>query len=271
MLIESLHNTCGWEELSKFLVISCFALQVIALFAIFFAQPKVRKALKNFDKRRLCRKKISSQDSDASLAPSRISRNSLCKDEAYEPINSWNDFVIRARSSVCEGNFYTLEPHSPISTSPDPPSAKNRISLVLRPPNSHQMKADTTRRHAIRDIMWRAKNNLPKGGNSTSSTPTAAKCVTPPLPKNIPNEILDDVQLFDFYYKNLNSIFIDDGAPSSAVVTESDETESNSSVKRMSRLLSFGGDKPMSCKKITILRSDGEQSDIDSTHEIDIK
>lgn len=268
MLFESIHNTCGWEELNKFLMISCEALQLVVLSFIFFAEPRVRKIFKNFDRRHFCRKKISSQDSDASLAPSKISGNFSCKEEAYEPINSWNDFVIRARSSVCEGNLYTIEPHSPISTSPDPPPAKNRTSLVLKPPSSNQIKTDTTRRHAIRDIMWRAKNNVPKGGSVTSLTPTAAKCVTPPLPKNIPNQILDDVQLFDFYYKNLNSIFINDDSPPNVVA---DDTDSNSSSKRMSRLLSFAGDRPMTCAKISSIIADDERNCVIVTHEVDAK
>lgn len=178
----------------KFLIISSYALQGITLSFIFFLHPKVRKMFKSF------RKQGSANGSDASLA----SRSSIRKGKNLKPINSWNDFVIQARSSICEGNFHTTEPQTAVSSSPDP--TDNRLSLILQPPrrlqNVHQ---DTKRRHTIRDIMQLAKSNSPK---HPTAVPTVAKCITPPLPKVIPNQILDDVQLFDFYYKNLNSIFI---------------------------------------------------------------
>lgn len=239
MLIESILNTCSWEELNKFLMTSCDSLQVMAFVTIFFLQPKVRTVIRKFERKKFCRKKISSQDSDVSLAPSRNSRNSINKDDISEPIQSWNEFVIRARSSFCDGNIYTVEPHSQISTSPDPPVTKDRSSLVLRPKNN-QARASPARHHTIRDIMYRAKNNLSKD-ISNPETPSFPKRVTPPLPKNIPNQILDDVQLFDFYYKNLNSIFINENPPTN-IATESDDTESNSSVKRKSRLMTFARD-----------------------------
>lgn len=40
----------------------------------------------------------------------------------------------------------------------------------------------------------------------TDFTKNSIPQLNPPLPKKIPNQILDDVQLFEFYYKNLNII-----------------------------------------------------------------
>lgn len=108
--------------------------------------------------------------------------------------------------------------------------------------------------------MWRAKNNLPKNGQPA----LPAKCVTPPLPKNIPNQILDDVQLFDFYYKNLNSIYINEATPNIQTCIESDDSDGHASVKRISRMLSFGSDKAESLKKLSQLTSDDEQSVVSS-------
>lgn len=196
-LVQANLGNCGNEELIKFVMVSCSALQGISLVLVFFLHPKVRKMLKSFNK------KVSTNASDASLAPSAIStKSSTRRNESIEPFNNWNDFVTQARNSICEGNLYTTEPQLIISSSPDP--TKNRFSLVVQPSldPSHQ---DPKRRHTIRDIMQLAKSNAPK---PSRIIPTVAKCVTPPLPKIIPNQILDDVQLFDFYYRNLNSVFI---------------------------------------------------------------
>lgn len=189
LVIETCFGPCGLEEIVNLLMVSCQTMQAVSLSFIYFLHPKVRKIFKNISKK-------VSNGSDASLAPSGISKNSTANDE-NEPINSWNDFVIRARSSICDGNLYSIEPS--ISSAPDPKSLKSRISLINRPNTSYQQY--DPKRRPIRDIMHRAK--------STVSKPIA-KSVTPPLPKNIPNHILDDVQLFDFYYKNLNTVFINE-------------------------------------------------------------
>lgn len=198
MLTQTVLGNCGSEELIKFLIISCNGLQGTSLSFLFVLHPKLRN---------LFRKKVSSNGSKASLAPSAISRSSNKKGESPEPISpisSWNELVVRARNSICESNLYSTEPHAAtISSSPDP--TKNRFSLMVQPASLQNTQQDSKRRHTIRDIMQLAKSNSSK---NPPSIPTVAKCVTPPLPKNIPNQILDDVQLFDYYYKNLNSIFI---------------------------------------------------------------
>lgn len=197
LIIETCFGKCGFEEVIKLVVLSGQAAQTFSLSFIYISHPKVRKVFKNITK------KISSNGSDASLAPSGVSKSSTTKDES-EQINSWNDFVIRARSSICEGNVYSTEPS--ISSAPDPTSLKSKISLINRPNTSYQQY--DPKRRPIRDIMHRAKGAVCKPSSATVQP--IAKCVTPPLPKNIPNHILDDVQLFDFYYKNLNTVFINE-------------------------------------------------------------
>lgn len=233
MLVDTMHNTCGWEELSKLLITSSYALQLIMLNFVFFLNPKIQKLFENFYP--CFWKKISSQESNVSLAPSKTSRGS----DGLEPIHSWNDFVIRARNSVCNENLYTTEPRLSISTLPDPPTSKIRTSLVISPSNNAKVNSDQTRRHTIRDIMWRAKNNF-QGNESVPENQPIAKCVTPPLPKNIPNQILDDVQLFDFYYNNLSSIFIDEDSPTPHTSTINDDEEKASTMKRISKMMSTG-------------------------------
>lgn len=211
-LIETCYSSCGWEEQHKFLMTLFYALQAIVLSFAFFLHPNVRKIFKNFNVSRFFSKKISSQESALSLAASGPSVHSI---DYNEPVKSWNDFVIRAQSSICDGNLYSVEPRSAICTSPDPLTSKSRISLISHPLITQQIKPNTTRRHTVRDIMMNAKNNLPKNRRAMSTTLSITKCATPPLPKNIPNQILDDVQLFEFYYKNLNSVFINDSTENS--------------------------------------------------------
>jgi hypothetical protein len=169
--------------------------------------------------------KHSSHESNASLAPSRLSIN------RDEPLYSWQDVVACAKNSVCYDN--EIASISSISTAPEP--YKNHNEVIYELPKA----VNGSRRHTIRHIMMRAKNN-----NNLSQIEEIAprKVSTPPLPKNIPAEILDDVQLFDFYYKNLDSIFIADGVES--ITTRSSDAKSDdekrSSTNRVSRILSFG-------------------------------
>jgi hypothetical protein len=276
MLAESLQNSCGWEELNKFLLIFFDVFQAFALCLIFSIHPKVKRV---FTRNSFFRKNISSQDSDTSLAQSRTSRNSLNKEDSREPINSWNDFVIRARSSICEENLYTREPHSRISTIPDPSTANPRISVVHQLPintisSCHSNHAipnysvpslpgsynnTKRRRSTIREIMFGAKINLSRNG----LVPTPASQPIHILPKKIPNVILDDVQLFDFYYTNLNKIVISDDEENFHVSFPEDDIEAKHAMKKINRLLSFENDKPI--KRLSRLMSFDESSETDVT------
>lgn len=183
--------------------------------------------------------KLSSQESNASLAPSRLSIN------REEPLHSWQEVVACAKNSVCYDN--EIASISSISTAPEPYKRNDEVIYEF-PKTVHG-----SRRHTIRHIMMRAKNN-----NNLSQVEEIAprKVSTPPLPKNIPPEILDDVQLFDFYYKNLDSIFITDGTESiktrSTDDTKNEDVEKRSSSSRISRVLSFGQQQAARKKLISI-------------------
>lgn len=166
---------------------------------------------------------FSQESQNASLAPSRLSIN------REEPIYSWQDVVTCARNSVCYDN--DIGSISTISNAPEP--FKNYNEPIYEVPKV----GDGTRRHTIRQVMMKAKNiNL-----SAIEEVMPPKVISPTLPKNIPPEILDDVQLFDFYYKNLDSIFIGDGENVTARSSiSSEDPEKRVSGNRISRLLSFG-------------------------------
>lgn len=163
--------------------------------------------------------RFSPHESNASLAPSKLSVN------RDEPLHSWQDVVACAKNSVCYEND--------ISTAPEP--YRNRDEVIYELPRP----IDSNRRHTIRHVMMRAKHN----NISNIEDIMPPKVITPPLPKNIPPEILDDVKLFDFYYKNLDSIFITDSSESVTTRSSilSDDVEKRaSSGNRISRMLSFG-------------------------------
>lgn len=199
MIIQHSYNDSGCDLLWKIVLTSCEAMQAISLLVILFLlHPKTKGVFKEIGK------KISSNSSDASLEPSANSRSTTIVHEDNQTVNTWNEFVAKARNSISDGNLYTIEPRISISTSPDP-------TKMVRSGTYHH-SLDPRRRNTIRDIMARAKHNAPKPLSEYSFTTN----IIQPLPKNIPNQILDDVRLFDFYYNNLNSIFIDENPQTTA-------------------------------------------------------
>lgn len=197
MTIQTLDGSYGCEVLLKITLTSCDALQAISLLCIIFlSHPIARKMFKALSFKK------SSNSSHASLVSPKISR--IDHHGSNVPISSWNEFVSIAQNSISDENFYTIESriYEYISTSPDP--TKKKFSSVPKTSSQHQHYAYPNRCHAIRDIMIHDKNNVSKKIPETPFTTYG----TQPLPKNIPNQILDDVRLFDYYYNNLNSVFI---------------------------------------------------------------
>lgn len=191
ILISSLTEVCHWEDYYKLMMTFFEFLQTIAVCIILFLPPIVNlPKLKNF----WSTTKISSQNSNASLAPSRLSYN--------EPLNSWHDVVACAKSSCHENVLENESVTTTISTIPEPYKNDDNGSL------KNLRLSDSSKRHklSIRQVMLRAKSNL-----SHLDEIHPRKCSTPPIPKIIPSIILDDLQLFDFYYKNLDSIHIPNG------------------------------------------------------------
>ena len=224
------------------LIISCQSLQLLSLTLIYLLHPKIRNSLKKITK------KLQSNNSDSSVAPSGASQSTIITNsQSKEPICSWNDFLMRARNSISEENVYVVDPRRAVSESPDPVPVQNRSSL----PDSKITK-EAKRRHTIRDIMMGAKNESPR--SSKVLAPAVAKNVANPLPKNIPNRILDDVQLFDFYYKNLNSVLIEENHPNKDRLK--DDSTKESSVK-FDDLLS----ESSSLKRISMFHPRAQQTD----------
>jgi hypothetical protein len=198
-------------------------LQSISLCVVFFIPSKSNLKLNSY----WSVNKISTQNSNASLAPS--SQLSFNRDD---PLNSWQDVMIHAKNSVCYENDVVNDLPEPYRNSAD---ADRRSTESLSQPKRNS-------RHTIRQVMLRAKSNL---GQIEEIAPK--KCCTPPLPKIIPNQILDDVQLFDFYYKNLDSIFINgdensSGSSNAAPIVPS-AADKRSTFKAMGKMFSMRGEK----------------------------
>lgn len=222
---------CEWEEFLKLALTFLELLQPISLCLLFVAKP-LRKMSVPVIKIPWFSSRFSPHESNASLAPSRLSVN------RDEPLQSWQDVVTCAKNSVCYEND--------ISTAPEPYT--NRDEVIYELPRA----IDSSRRHTIRHVMMRAKHNNLSNIEEIMSPP---KVIVPPLPKNIPPEILDDVKLFDFYYKNLDSIFITDSNESvttrSSILSDDVEKRSSSG-NRISRMLSFGQQQTTKKKLMSI-------------------
>lgn len=198
---------CSWEFSSKILVLLIDAAKgfLVSFFLILHSRIlKCCEALPNF-------KMFTKQSTTESNVNLSLPRNFSAKD----PVD-WDNFMVQARESIekisreKQENFPSIEPRS-LSINSDPDPTKSRVSAISLISQFSQDSgiAGSQRRDTIRNIMYRAKHdNLSRG--ESSAVPTIAapvKCVIPtPVPKNIPNEILDNVQLFDFYYNNLSSL-----------------------------------------------------------------
>ncbi|CAG9802842.1 unnamed protein product [Chironomus riparius] len=179
-LFSSIIGLCRWEDAYKFMYEFLEFLQIFALCLVYFIPfPKASSWSSS---------KISSQNSNASLASSRLSHHR--NDTAY---SHWNDAVVYANSSVCYDNDIVYEN---ISTLPEPYKADNNE-------NVNHSRNSSNQRHTIRQVMLRAKKNLPHVDNVA---PRKLSAPPIPIPKIIPNQILDDVQLFDAYYRSLDSV-----------------------------------------------------------------
>lgn len=178
------------KEINECFVITMEALQgILVSILCFYCDIDFRKVLCQVFK---SRERISSVDSQENLAPKK-SKTSSKSSPDFQPkrdCSSWQEVVIRARSSI-----------------PEPPAGKRTRKLGVISKGSVQrltngnLSLELTQKHAFKDVMLRARPI------------SIAPPMSPPIPKHIPDEILDDVQLFDFYYKNLDTIFISSAIP----------------------------------------------------------
>lgn len=83
------------------------------------------------------------------------------------------------------------------------------------------------KRRPIRQIMQNTKRNSPRVDRVK-----LRKVSVPPIPKVIPNQILDDVQLFDAYYRSLDS------QSNSNIYVNSNDGHKRMSIKNLGRVFS---------------------------------
>lgn len=236
------------KEINECIVITMEALQgILVSILCFYCDSDFRKVLCQVFK---SRERISSVDSQENLAPKK-SKTSSPKDSSpdFQPKSdfcSWQEVVIRARSSISDPNSNII----------NIPAEKRTRKLGVGLNNSVQrltngsLSLELPQKHAFKDVMLRARPI------------SIAPPMSPPIPKHIPDEILDDVQLFDFYYKNLDTIFI-----SSVIPQAFDEVkieEKRSSVQKIRKMLSLVQDKTLNSKLSGNLSYD-EQSTSDDT------
>lgn len=244
---------CAWENTSKILILLIDASKgfLVAIFLI--SHSRILKCCESLPILKIFTKQ-STTDSNVNLS---LPRNFSPKDPT-----DWDNFMTHARESIekksreKDENFHSIEPRSPsINSDPDP--TKSRISSISSISQSSR-DSGVQRRDTMRNIMYRVKHDNLSRGDSFVPVSTPVKCpVIPiPVPKNIPNEILDNVQLFEYYYNNLSSLNslnsnVSQSSETSNSVQNSEEpsnTDNRSSTHRISlsripRILTFNKPK----------------------------
>lgn len=196
---------CSWESESKILILFVDAMKGFLVSIFLISHSRILKCCESLPNLKIFTKQ-STTESNVNLS---LPRNFSPKDPT-----DWDNFVAHARESIEKNaarekdeNFHSIEPRS-LSINSDPDPTKSRISTIS---SISQFSRDSSfnggvqRRDTIRNVMYRVKHdNLSRTDSGPVSTPV--KCPVIPVPKNIPNEILDNVQLFDYYYNNLSSL-----------------------------------------------------------------
>lgn len=193
---------CSWETESKVLLLTIDAVKGLLVSIFVISHSRILKCCESLPNLKIFTKQ-STTDSNVNLS---LPRNFSPKDPT-----DWDNFVAHARESIEKSsrekdeNFHSIEPRS-LSINSDPDPTKSRISTIS---SISQFSRDGSvngvqRRDTMKNIMYRVKHDNMSRTDSCVSTPV--KCPVIPVPKNIPNEILDNVQLFDYYYNNLSSL-----------------------------------------------------------------
>lgn len=167
-----------------------------------------------------------------------LPRNFSAKALNQQDTVDWDNFVAQARKSISERNenFYSAEPR-PLSVSSQPDPTRSRFSIASQDSiSSMSSLGSNLPRDSLRSIMFRAKHNMTREeslANHHQPPIAPLKIVPAPVPKNIPNAVLDDVQLFEYYYNNLSSSSDTPEKPD-----ESNTSDRRSSFNKLSRIKS---------------------------------
>lgn len=193
--------------------------------------------------------------------------SSVNRDETY----SWDEIVCKARNSITEASDIAPTPMKRYSKRPSVKDIVMKATVALKkdvpicePVKPYQSPNVEKRRVTMRDIVLKAtrdsiskdvplgdrriskddklnskedrrvSKDVPTGGKRNSSFGNrlaTSKPMTPPLPKIIPDKILDDIQLFNYYYQNLDKILINEkettNIPTVAEVSSSSSSRSD--------------------------------------------
>ena len=239
MIVTEASKNVHRKEINECIVITMKALQGILVSILCFYCDKVFiKVLCQVFK---SRERNSSVDSQENLAPKR-SKNSLQSTPDFQPksdCNSWQEVVIRARNSVSDPNSISIHIPTQKRTRKLGVSTKDSVQSLT----NNNLSLEIPQKHALKAVVLRARRPI-----------SIAPPLSPPIPKHIPDEILDDVQLFDFYYKNIDTIFISSVIPQA--VDEVKIEEKRSSVQKIRKMLSLVHDKTLNTKLSGSLSSD---------------
>lgn len=193
-----------------------------------------------------CSKPKNNDELNEITVDQKLNRNGFVNQELFVSPNSvdensitWQDVVCKARHSVdehrqespknCGSTRVTMKDIVLRAT-----GTISRENSIVQP-NSSEVK----KKFSMKEIVLLARSSMPKENISVKDetkqekfkrTSTKFKSFddtpsTPPLPKDIPDQILDDIQLFDFYYKNLGNFRVAPGSQRSSIASKTNTTD----------------------------------------------
>ena len=186
---------------------------------------------------KLNRNSFTNQDLFVGPQSNEINKNSI----------TWQDVVFKARHSIDEER--PVSPKKCVSTRVTMKDIVLRATGSISRENSEEQpnSSEVKKKFSMKEIVLLARNSLPKENISKDETKqekfkrSSVKFKsmddtpsTPPLPKDIPDQILDDIQLFDFYYKNLGTFRVAGGSQRSSIASKCNTIEEIPSIPKNS-------------------------------------
>jgi hypothetical protein len=196
---------CEWEITSIIILQILDASKGIFLSIFIIIHSKIWSFCKSLPNLKF----LSNQPTTESNVNLSLPRNFSAKALNQQETVDWDNFVAHARKSISERNenFYSAEPR-PLSVSSQPDPTRSRFSII----SQDSISGSHLPRDSLRSIMFRAKHNMSReesiANHHHHQLPISPMKIDVPIPvpKNIPDAVLDDVQLFEYYYNNLSSL-----------------------------------------------------------------